>query len=110
MRGGGSRLTCETPAPAYAARVVSEATASDQGTGEGLPESFVRLLGDYERHLVSERDLAPHTVRAYLGDIAGLLDHCRRLGITEVTDLDLRTLRSWLARLQTTGRCGAARR
>ncbi|MBC2933384.1 tyrosine recombinase XerC [Nocardioides sp. zg-1228] len=65
---------------------------------------MVRLLGDYERHLVSERDLAPHTVRAYLGDIAGLLDHCDRLGITEVSDLDLRTLRSWLARLQTTGR------
>jgi len=84
--------------------VASEATDSDQGEEEGLPESFVRLLGDYERHLVAERDLTPHTVRAYLGDIAGLLDHCQRAGITEVIDLDLRTLRSWLARMQTTGR------
>ena len=46
----------------------------------------------------------PHTVRAYLGDISSLLDHCQRLGIDDVADLDLRTLRSWLARLQTTGR------
>jgi integrase/recombinase XerC len=86
---------------------VSDAEASDQreATDEpGLPEPMVRLLGDYERHLVSERDLAPHTVRAYLGDISSLLDHCVRLGIVEVSGLDLRTLRSWLARLQTTGR------
>ncbi|GAB3034751.1 tyrosine recombinase XerC [Nocardioides flavus (ex Wang et al. 2016)] len=85
---------------------------SDSSAGAGeeaadrddLPESLIRLLGDYERHLVSERDLAPHTVRAYLGDVRGLLEHCGRLGIGDVADLDLRTLRSWLARLQTTGR------
>jgi len=63
-----------------------------------------RVLADYERHLVSERDLAPHTVRAYLADVAGLLEHAERLGKTEVTDLDLRTLRSWLAHQQVTGR------
>src|SRR5690349_24420922 len=103
MTGGGSCLTREAPPPAYAAGV-SKPEASHQDEREGLPESFVRLLGDYERHLVSERDLATHTVRAYLGDITGLLDHCQRLGITEVSDLDLRTLRSWLARLQSTGR------
>ena len=73
-------------------------------SGRTVLLAMVRLLGDYERHLVSERDLAPHTVRAYLGDLAGLLDHCQRLGVTDVTDLDLRALRSWLARLQTTGR------
>lgn len=69
-----------------------------------LPEAMARTLGDYERHLVSERDLTVHTVRAYVGDIAGLLDHAARLGHTEVTDLDLRTLRSWLAKQQTLGR------
>jgi len=62
------------------------------------------VLADYERHLVSERDLAPHTVRAYLADVAGLLEHAERLGKSEVTDLDLRTLRSWLAHQQVTGR------
>lgn len=78
---------------------------SDATTDEpALPEPMVRVLADYERHLVSERDLTPHTVRAYLGDVSSLLDHCARLGQGDVTDLDLRTLRSWLARLQTTGR------
>src|SRR3954447_1659940 len=62
------------------------------------------VLVDYERHLVSERDLAPHTVRAYLADVAGLLEHAERLGKTDPSELDLRTLRSWLAQQQVTGR------
>lgn len=70
----------------------------------GLPEPMARVLGEYERHLVSERDLAPHTVRAYLGDLAGLLEHAHRMGLDEVAELDLRTLRSWLAKQQTLGR------
>jgi integrase/recombinase XerC len=69
-----------------------------------LPEPMARLLGEYERHLVSERDLATHTVRAYLGDVAGLLQHAARLGHVDATRLDLRTLRSWLAKQQTVGR------
>ena len=69
-----------------------------------LPEAFALVLGAYERHLTSERDLTAHTVRAYVGDVEGLLDHAHRLGHTDVADLDLRTLRSWLARQQTSGR------
>jgi integrase/recombinase XerC len=61
------------------------------------------VLGDYERHLRSERDLTVHTVTAYTADIAGLFEHAVRLGFTEVADLDLRTLRSWLAKMQTLG-------
>ncbi|MEQ6903270.1 tyrosine recombinase XerC [Nocardioides sp. YIM 152588] len=68
-----------------------------------LAESWARLLGDYERHLVAERDLAPHTVTAYLKDVAGLLDHAQRSGVTAAADLDLRLLRSWLAKQQTLG-------
>ena len=79
-------------------------TDEAQGEEQGLPEAFALVLGDYERHLVSERDLAPHTVRAYLGDVSGLLEHCVRLGTDDLADLDLRTLRSWLAKLQSTGR------
>ena len=66
-----------------------------------------RVLADYERHLVSGRDLAPHTVRAYLSDIAGVLEHAHRMGLTEVADLDLRTLRSWLAKQQSLGKSRA---
>ncbi len=70
----------------------------------GLPEPMARVLGDYERHLASERDLTAHTVRAYLGDVAGMLDHAARLGHTGVDTLDLRSLRSWLAKQQSLGR------
>ncbi|HEY1117919.1 MAG TPA: tyrosine-type recombinase/integrase, partial [Acidimicrobiales bacterium] len=77
--------------------------AQVEDNGGELPESFMRVLSDYERHLSSERDLTRHTVRAYLADIAGLLDHAGRLGFTDVAELDLRTLRSWLARQQSMG-------
>src|SRR5262245_56132446 len=62
------------------------------------------VLAAYERHLVAERDLTPHTVRAYLGDIAGLLRQAARLGHDDVATLDVRTLRSWLATQQTLGK------
>ncbi|HXH77859.1 tyrosine recombinase XerC [Nocardioides sp.] len=79
-----------------------------QGDGDAddvsLPESMARVLADYERHLTSERDLTPHTVRAYLGDLSGLLEHATRLSCTDVGDLDLRVLRSWLAKQQTMGK------
>lgn len=64
---------------------------------------MARLLADYERHLRAERDLTPHSIRAYVGDVASLLDHAHRLGLETADQLDLRTLRSWLAKQQTTG-------
>ncbi len=69
-----------------------------------LPEAMVGVLAAYERHLTAERDLAPHTVRAYLADIADMLEHAARLGHDDVSTIDLRTLRSWLAKQQTLGR------
>jgi integrase/recombinase XerC len=69
-----------------------------------LSEAFAAVLGEYERHLVSERNLSAHTVRAYLGDLGSLLDHAGRLGIERLDDLDLRALRSWLANQQSRGR------
>lgn len=87
-------------------------TTTPEGQAGELPESFAALLGDYERHLAVERDLTPHTVRAYLGDVTSLLDHATRMGAVEIEDLDLAVLRSWLARLRTTGgaRTSIARR
>ena len=69
-----------------------------------LPEAFARLLGEYERHLAFERNMSEHSVRAYSGDISSLLQHAVRFGATSVGDLDLRLLRSWLAKQQTLGR------
>ena len=79
-------------------------SAQADGAAGGLPEELAGALRAYERHLVSERNLAPHTVRAYLGDLTDLLDHAARLGHQSVSTLDVRTLRSWLARLQTLGK------
>ncbi|WP_372735100.1 tyrosine recombinase XerC [Nocardioides sp.] len=84
-----------------------ESRGSPESPDEGLPEAFARVLGDYERHLSSERDLTPHTVRAYLGDIGSLLGHLDRMGMKDLADIDLRSLRSWLALQQTTGRSRA---
>jgi integrase/recombinase XerC len=69
-----------------------------------LPEDMAAALAAYERHLVSERDLSRHTVRAYVADLAGMLAHAAALGHTEVATIDLRTLRSWLANQQTRGK------
>jgi integrase/recombinase XerC len=69
-----------------------------------LPEAMSEVLAAYERHLVSERDLTPHTVRAYLGDIVSMLEHAAMLGHVDVGTLDVRTLRSWLAKQQTMGK------
>jgi integrase/recombinase XerC len=70
-----------------------------------LSEGFTELLADYERHLTAERDLSKHSVRAYLGDIADLLDHLTRLGHdADLNGLDIRGLRSWLAKQQSLGK------
>ena len=71
---------------------------------EELPEAMATALGAYERHLSSERNLTEHTVRAYLGDVAGMLEHAAAMGHTDLGSLDLRTLRSWLAKQQTLGK------
>jgi len=97
----GMTTESATPPPTDGVSPVNEADDEHEAV---LPEPMARVLADYERHLVSERDLAPHSVRAYLGDIASLLDHAHRLGLTDPAELDLRSLRSWLARQQTSGR------
>jgi len=72
--------------------------------GSSLPPAWQRVLAVYHRHLVSERGLSAHTVRAYLTDLASLAEHAGRLGVEDPSFLDVRVLRSWLASLQTRGR------
>ena len=68
-----------------------------------LPPALVESLEGWEEHLRLQRDLSAHTVRGYVGDVVSLLDHLvRRQGAT-VADLDLATLRSWLASGRTRG-------
>ncbi|MFL6130788.1 MAG: tyrosine recombinase XerC [Mycobacteriales bacterium] len=68
-----------------------------------MPVAFAEAVDRFERHLALERSLSPHSVRAYVTDVVGLLDHLSRMGRVELADLDTRVLRSWLARLRSTG-------
>jgi integrase/recombinase XerC len=61
----------------------------------------------YARHLELERNLSVHSVRAYVGDLRDLAEHLRALGIARWSDVDLRSLRSWLAKQHTLGRSRA---
>ena len=77
-----------------------------------LPAAFATAVTDFERHLRSVRSLSEHSVRAYGADARSLLDHAARMGRDQVAAVDLPVLRSWLARLATTGqaRSSLARR
>lgn len=73
------------------------------GLRAGLPRAMAEATDAFERHLRLERNRSAHTVRAYVGDIVSLLDHLGRLGGRTVGDLELRVLRSWLAKQRAAG-------
>lgn len=64
---------------------------------------FVDPLFRYEEHLRLQRNFSEHTIRAYIGDLTSLFEHCARLGINSVDQLTLPAIRSWLALLQSKG-------
>jgi integrase/recombinase XerC len=69
----------------------------------GLPPQFEELLTGYLRHLRVERNLAEHSIRAYRTDLLNLFTHLDRLGLESLGEVDLRSLRSWLAKQHTLG-------
>jgi len=71
--------------------------------GTDLPERLAGALAAYERHLGVERDLSEHTVRAYIGDVLSLLEHAAAMGHSDLAAIDVRTMRSWLARQRSIG-------
>ena len=68
-----------------------------------VPPQFEALLAEYLRHLRAQRNLAGHTVRAYRTDLLDLFTHLDRLGVDSLAKVDLRALRSWLAKQHTLG-------
>jgi site-specific recombinase XerD len=63
----------------------------------GLPDVLSEALAEFCRHLAAERALSRHTVRAYQGDVQSLLEYAWRSGVAAPGELDLVTLRGWLA-------------
>lgn len=61
------------------------------------------MVREFETHLLFERKLSAHTVRAYLGDIQSLIEHLTLLHVSTIADLELSHIRSWLATMQVKG-------
>jgi integrase/recombinase XerC len=84
--------------PADGANGSAARSAHDSADGAGpLPRLLAAALAEFERELRAGRALSPHTVRAYCGDITGLLEYAHRGGVTSPGDLELGLLRGWLA-------------
>ena len=71
-----------------------------------LPSALSTALAEFCRHLADELALSRHTVRAYHGDIQSLLEYASKAGVAGPGELDLDTLRGWLAEQH---QAGAAR-
>jgi integrase/recombinase XerC len=65
--------------------------------------SFDEIRGAYSHYLANEKALSSHTVRAYLGDLDSFVEHLAHNGVTEIADVNLPLIRSWLATQQVRG-------
>lgn len=61
------------------------------------------IRGAFLKYLEAERNLAAHTIRAYLGDLDSFFQHLEKLDITDFSKLELSHIRSWLANQQVKG-------
>jgi integrase/recombinase XerC len=68
-----------------------------------VSENYEKLIAAFTRHLQVERSLSKHTIRAYLGDLESLVEHLEAIGVSDISDLQLIHLRSWLANQQVKG-------
>lgn len=74
---------------------------------EPLPDALERALTGFVAHIRDERGRSPHTVRAYRGDVAGLLAACAGRGVVDPNGIALGHLRTWLAHEGAAGRSRA---
>ena len=65
--------------------------------------TFDEIRDAYSHYLVNEKALSTHTVRAYLGDLDSFIEHLANNGVTEIVDVSLQLIRSWLATQQIRG-------
>jgi integrase/recombinase XerC len=74
--------------------MTSARAATGKPTGGALGSDDV--LTDFAQHLRLERGRSEHTTRAYLADVRNLLGFVNDRGISDVRELRLADLRSWL--------------
>jgi site-specific recombinase XerD len=67
------------------------------------PPWAATTLGDYVRRLEIERGLSANTVAAYRRDLIQFFTFCGRLEIAEVSQINRRTVRRYIAHLSTRG-------
>lgn len=65
--------------------------------------SIDEIRDAYSHYLVNEKALSSHTVRAYLGDLDSFIGHLANNGVSEIEDINLQLIRSWLATQQVRG-------
>ena len=65
--------------------------------------TFNEIRDAYSHFLTAEKALSVHTVRAYLGDFDSFVEHLGRNGVTDIADVNLPLIRSWLATQQVRG-------
>jgi len=65
--------------------------------------TFDEIRETYSHYLVNEKALSTHTVRAYLGDLDSFVGHLANNGVTEIVEVNLQLIRSWLATQQVRG-------
>ena len=99
------------PAVSYGGRARRRPdTGSMDGPGvtqAAWPDWIDERLAAFQRHLAAERNLSPHTVRAYIGDVRSLLEYACRNGLGELSGLRIGVIRSWLAAQHSGGRARA---
>lgn len=87
---------------------------TEAGAGAGVevvtavrtPVDAQRVVDAFRTHLLAERGLSQHTVRAYCADVEDALAFARRRG-RSWADTDLATLRAWLSTMVAAGRSRA---
>ena len=82
---------------------------SGDAAAESVPEdpSWAHARTEFVEHLLHELGRSPATARAYATDLVSLHEHASRMGRPRLDQLDLGVLRSWLARLRSSG-CAAS--